>query len=196
MGLYFRLQRDLVEAYTAPPTSDGRIERLTDELAAIQRIIRGEMQRDEQTSDSTIPGALADPIGRGAAQLDAGTGAGLLQHDLPIDRQAQRTRSSTSVSREHVAPAHRRAPEPMPAGRAGEADHGARQPLELAQVGRDLGVERGDAPALETDLPRGIDDVVDELKALERHALGDQLCGEGLVLRKVSAGESGSRRTG
>jgi hypothetical protein len=75
MGLYFRLQRDLVEAYTAPPSSDGRIERLTDELAAIHRIIRGEMQRDEQAGDSTIRGG---PVRRGrgeAAQPGAGLGA-------------------------------------------------------------------------------------------------------------------------
>jgi hypothetical protein len=75
MGLYFRLQRDLVEAYTAPTSSDGRIDRLTDELAAIQRIIKGEMQRDEQTSDSTIPGALADPIEAGG-WLSSNPGSG------------------------------------------------------------------------------------------------------------------------
>ncbi len=74
MGLYFRLQRDLVEAYTAPTSSDGRIERLTDELAAIQRIIRGDMQRDEQTSDSTIPGALADQVDPGRLSATARPG--------------------------------------------------------------------------------------------------------------------------
>ncbi|MCE9658666.1 MAG: hypothetical protein K8R60_08910 [Burkholderiales bacterium] len=74
MGLYFRLQRDLVEAYTAPTSSDGRIERLTDELGAIQRLIRGDIERDEQTSDSTIPGALADQVDTGRLSATARPG--------------------------------------------------------------------------------------------------------------------------
>ena len=99
MGLYFRLQRDLVEAYTAPTNSDGRIERLTDELAAIQRIIRGEMQRDEQASDSTtIPGALADPIE--AAQLSPAPGSGPPSAERSADRPSgPGSRSSTSGTR-------------------------------------------------------------------------------------------------
>jgi hypothetical protein len=40
------------------------------------------------------------------------------------------------------------------------------------------------AAVLESEAAAGIDDVVYELKALERHTLGDQFRGEGLVLRK------------
>ena len=95
MGLYYRLQRDLVEAYTAPTGSDGRIERLTDELAAIQRIIRSEMQRDEQTDDSTIPGALADPID--PARLSSTPEPARPSAARSADRPSGRgTRSSTS----------------------------------------------------------------------------------------------------
>jgi hypothetical protein len=97
MGLYFRLQRDLVEAYTAPTSSDGRIERLTDELAAIHRIVRADMERDEQTSDSTIPGALADAID--AARLSPVPGSAPSSAARSPGRPSvPETRSSTSGS--------------------------------------------------------------------------------------------------
>jgi hypothetical protein len=60
MGLYFRLQHDLLEAYTDPISSSGRIERLTDELAVVRRMAKTEPLGDEQSGDSTVPGIVAE----------------------------------------------------------------------------------------------------------------------------------------
>ncbi len=57
-GMYLRLQRELMEAYVARICDHGRIERLTDELAAVRRVIDKQGVLDEQSSNTTIPGVL------------------------------------------------------------------------------------------------------------------------------------------
>ena len=55
LGMYLRLQRELVEAYTDVARRDGRIERLTDEMAEVRRRLVQGQPRDEQTEDP-LPG--------------------------------------------------------------------------------------------------------------------------------------------
>ncbi|MDQ6628561.1 MAG: hypothetical protein M3Z29_08960 [Pseudomonadota bacterium] len=57
-GWFFRLQRELTEAYTAPVCDNGLIERLTDELARLRRGLRHDPGVDEQSSDTTVPGVV------------------------------------------------------------------------------------------------------------------------------------------
>jgi len=59
LGLFYRLQRDLVDAYTATTCSNGLIERLTDELACLRNQLEHTSPIDEQTSDWTLPGSFA-----------------------------------------------------------------------------------------------------------------------------------------
>ncbi len=59
IGRYLRIEQELIEAYTAPSCESGLIERLTDELAATQHEIRDLLRDDEQSGDSTVPGAIS-----------------------------------------------------------------------------------------------------------------------------------------
>lgn len=59
-GIHLRLQQELIEAYTAPVCQSGRIERLMDDLAAVRRLVERAASTDEQSSDSMVPGMLAD----------------------------------------------------------------------------------------------------------------------------------------
>jgi len=51
LGLFYRLQRDLVDAYTATTCSNGLIERLTDELACLRNQLELTSLVDERTGD-------------------------------------------------------------------------------------------------------------------------------------------------
>ena len=59
-GLHLRLQQELIEAFTAPVCQSGRIERLMDDLASVRREVESAESADEQSSDSMVPGLLAD----------------------------------------------------------------------------------------------------------------------------------------
>lgn len=57
-GWFYRLQRELTEAYTAPVCDNGLIERLTDELARLKRGFSQDLSLDEQSTDTTVPGVV------------------------------------------------------------------------------------------------------------------------------------------
>lgn len=59
-GMHLRLQQELIEAFTAPVCQSGRIERLMDDLSATRRLVERAGSQDEQSSDSMVPGVLAD----------------------------------------------------------------------------------------------------------------------------------------
>ncbi len=59
-GMHLRLQEELIEAFTAPVCQSGRIERLMDDLASVRRVVEGAELPDEQSSDSGMPGLVAD----------------------------------------------------------------------------------------------------------------------------------------
>lgn len=59
IGRYLRLEHELIEAYTSQSCESGLIERLTDELAATRHQIRDVQRDDEQSGDSTVPGAIS-----------------------------------------------------------------------------------------------------------------------------------------
>jgi hypothetical protein len=58
LGLFIRLQRDLVNAYTSPICEAGLIERLTAELGHLRGLLSKVKDLDEQTGES-LPGVLS-----------------------------------------------------------------------------------------------------------------------------------------